>query len=165
MAIAESPCTLHYGDCVQRSRHYVRLPAVLRVDLSRDDHALCIRSAHALRVLVVAETVRNFRGAAADGWKWCDDLLKQKSDRYLGDPLEWDGDIGFILLLGFVGLSGLVLYALGSTPLMPALLAIHLGSVLTFFLLTPYTKMAHGFYRLAAFVRDAQRKRDVSVVR
>ncbi|MCG7520958.1 4Fe-4S ferredoxin, partial [Ruegeria sp. Ofav3-42] len=47
------------------------------------------------------------------------------------------------------------------TALMPALVAIHLGSVLTFFLLMPYTKMAHGFYRLAALIRDAQRKRGV----
>ncbi len=86
-------------------------------------------------------------------------MLKQKSDRDLGDTSAWDGEMGFILLLGFVGLSGLVLYVLGSTTVMPALLAIHLGSVLTFFLLMPYTKMAHGFYRLAALVRDAQRKR------
>ena len=85
-------------------------------------------------------------------------FLKQKSNRNLGDPSAWGGDYGYILLLGFVGLSGLVLYALGSTALMPALLAIHLGSVLTFFVLTPYTKMAHGFYRFAALVRDAQRK-------
>ena len=34
-----------------------------------------------------------------------------------------------------------------------------LGAVLAFFLLTPFTKMAHGFYRLAALIRDAQRKR------
>jgi citrate/tricarballylate utilization protein len=31
-----------------------------------------------------------------------------------------------------------------------------LGAVLTFFLITPYSKMVHGFYRLAALVRDAQ---------
>ncbi len=92
-------------------------------------------------------------------------LLKQKSNRNLGDVSAWGGDIGFILLLGFVALSGLVLYAFGSSALMPALLAVHLGSVLAFFLLTPYTKMAHGFYRLAALIRDAQRKRDVSVAR
>ncbi|NOE34148.1 tricarballylate utilization 4Fe-4S protein TcuB [Ruegeria sp. HKCCD7318] len=90
-------------------------------------------------------------------------LLKQKSDRDLGDPSAWGGDIGFILLLGFVGLSGLVLYAMGSTQMMPALLAVHLGSVLTFFLLMPFAKMAHGFYRLAALIRDAQRKRVASV--
>lgn len=85
-------------------------------------------------------------------------MLKRKADRALGDPKAWGGEIGFILLLGFVGLSGLVLYALGATALMPMMLALHLGAVLTFFLLTPFTKMAHGFYRLAALVRDAQRR-------
>jgi citrate/tricarballylate utilization protein len=38
----------------------------------------------------------------------------------------------------------------------PGLLAVHLGVVLAFFLLAPYSKMVHGFYRLAALVRDAQ---------
>lgn len=85
--------------------------------------------------------------------------LKLKSDQTLGDEQAWGGDVGFVALLGFVGLSGLVLYALTSTSAMPVLLAIHLGAVLTFFLLTPFTKMAHGFYRLAALVKDAQRKR------
>lgn len=84
-------------------------------------------------------------------------VLKRKADRALGDPKAWGGDIGFILLLGFVGLSGLVLYALGATVLMPTMLALHLSAVLTFFILTPFTKMAHGFFRLAALVRDAQR--------
>jgi len=86
-------------------------------------------------------------------------LLEQKSDRDLGDPSAWGGDIGFILSLGFVGLSGSVLYALGSTVPKPALLAIHFGSVLTFSLPIPYTKMAHGFYRLAAPIGYTQRKR------
>ncbi|PSL17469.1 tricarballylate utilization 4Fe-4S protein TcuB [Shimia abyssi] len=86
-------------------------------------------------------------------------MLKLKSDRSLGDSAAWGGDIGFILLLGFVGFSGLVLYVLGGSVFMPALLAIHLGAVLTLFVLTPFTKMAHGFYRLAALIRDAQRKR------
>ena len=85
--------------------------------------------------------------------------LKLRADRQLGDVAAWGGEIGFIALLGFIGFSGLLLYWLGTTALMPALLAVHLGAVLTFFLLTPYTKMAHGFYRLAALVRDAQRRR------
>lgn len=84
-------------------------------------------------------------------------MMKRRSDQGLGDVSAWSGEIAFILLLGFVGLSGLVLYALGATGLMPVLLALHLGAVLTFFLLTPFTKMAHGFYRLAALIRDAQR--------
>lgn len=86
-------------------------------------------------------------------------VLKLKSDRELGDVQAWGGEIGFIALLGFTGFSGLALYGAGGTALMPALLAIHLGAVLSFFLLTPFTKMAHGFYRLAALLRDAQRKR------
>ena len=83
--------------------------------------------------------------------------LKLRSDRTLGDTSAWGGDLGFIALLGFVGLSGLGLYALGATPAMPTTLALHLGAVLSFFLLSPFTKMAHGFFRLAALIRDAQR--------
>jgi len=90
---------------------------------------------------------------AGCGWMaW----LKLRSERELGDAGAWGGDLGFIALLGFVGFSGLVLYVLGVTAAMPTLLAFHLGAVLSFFVLTPFTKMAHGFYRLAAMVRNAQ---------
>lgn len=82
--------------------------------------------------------------------------LKAKSDPALGDPAAHRAEAAFVALLGFVGFSGLALYVLGPTPLMPPMLAVHLGAVLTFFLLTPYTKMAHGFFRLAALLRDAQ---------
>ena len=90
--------------------------------------------------------------------------LKLKSGRELGDAKAWGGDIAFIALLGFVGFSGLVLYALGSTAAMPALLALHLGAVLTFFLLTPFTKMTHGFYRLALLlaVEDKHRVYEIA---
>ena len=82
--------------------------------------------------------------------------LKWRSSRDLGDALSWGGDIAFILLLGGVALTGLALYAAGGTSFMPMLLAIHLGSVLVFFLLAPFTKMAHSFFRLAALMRNAQ---------
>ncbi|NIZ14464.1 tricarballylate utilization 4Fe-4S protein TcuB [Phaeobacter sp. HF9A] len=84
--------------------------------------------------------------------------LKLRSDRALGAAGAFGGEVAFIGLLGFVGLSGLALYALGQTALLPAALAIHLGAVLAFFLLTPFTKMAHGFYRLAALTADAGRR-------
>lgn len=84
--------------------------------------------------------------------------LKRRADPLLGAVSAWGGEFAFIALLGFVAFSGLALYALGGTAIMPTLLALHLGAVLSFFLLTPYTKMAHGFYRLAALIRDAQRK-------
>ncbi|WP_139052086.1 hypothetical protein [Roseibium sp. TrichSKD4] len=87
--------------------------------------------------------------------------LKIAADRHLGAERAWTGEMAFILLLFLVAVTGLLLYVLGNTAAMPAMLAIHLGSVLSFLLLTPYTKMAHGFYRLAALIRDAQRK-DIS---
>ncbi|MBM2294954.1 tricarballylate utilization 4Fe-4S protein TcuB [Sulfitobacter pseudonitzschiae] len=84
--------------------------------------------------------------------------LKLRANTSLGAQGAFGGEIAFVGLLGFVGLSGLVLYGLGQTAAMPVLLALHLGSVLALFLLTPFTKMAHGFYRLAALAADAQRQ-------
>lgn len=82
--------------------------------------------------------------------------LKLKSRADLSDTRARGGEFGFILILFLAGASGLALYALRGTAAMEPLLAIHLGTVLAFFLLTPFSKMAHGFYRLAALVRDAQ---------
>ena len=83
-------------------------------------------------------------------------MLKLRADRALGDERVWGGEMGFVLLLFFVALSGLVLYGFGDTIWLSELLALHLGAVLAFFVLTPFTKMVHGFYRLAALVREAQ---------
>ena len=84
--------------------------------------------------------------------------LKLKADPALGSVSRWGGEMGFTLLLGFTGFSGLALYAATGTALVGLLLALHLGAVLALFLLTPYSKMAHGAYRFAALVRDAQRR-------
>ena len=67
--------------------------------------------------------------------------LKTKADRSLGAPAAWGGEMAFVLLLFFVSFSGLALYAATGTAAVQTLLAIHLGSVLAFFLLTPYSKM------------------------
>ncbi|MFW2545526.1 hypothetical protein ACN2XU_23100 [Primorskyibacter sp. 2E107] len=83
--------------------------------------------------------------------------LKLRSDRTLGAACAFGGEVAFVGLLGFTGFSGLALYAFGQTARMPVLLSIHLGSVLAFFLLTPFTKMVHGFYRLTALTADAGR--------
>jgi citrate/tricarballylate utilization protein len=88
-------------------------------------------------------------------------MLKTRGQRDLSAPRVWGGEMAFVLLLFFVSLSGLMLYAASGTGAVPWLLALHLGSVLAFFLLTPYTKMAHGFYRLAALAREAQQKERV----
>ena len=85
--------------------------------------------------------------------------LKTKADPNLGAPSIWSGEMAFILLLFAVSATGLILYAATGTSAVPLLLAVHLGTVLTFFLLTPYSKMAHGFYRMAALTMEAARTR------
>ncbi len=89
------------------------------------------------------------------GTVWLADL-KRKSERHLGHANAWGGEMAFIGLLFLVAATGLLLYVLGQTALMVPLLALHLGTVLTFFLLTPFTKMAHGAYRLAALLKHHQ---------
>lgn len=84
--------------------------------------------------------------------------LKLRAEPHLGAQSAWGGEMAFIAVLFLVAFTGLLLYALGGSALMPILLAVHLGSVLGFFLLTPFTKMAHGFYRMAALVREAGAK-------
>ncbi|QFS83025.1 tricarballylate utilization 4Fe-4S protein TcuB [Roseivivax sp. THAF197b] len=92
-------------------------------------------------------------GSAALAW------LKIKADPELGAQGAWGGEMAFVLLLGAVGATGLALYVATGTGAVAWLLALHLGLVLTFFLLTPYSKMAHGFYRLAALTIEAGRQR------
>lgn len=85
--------------------------------------------------------------------------LKLRADKKLGAPHVWGAEMAFVLLLGLTGFSGLVLYATtGSTLVRPAL-AIHLAFVIVLFLLLPYSKMVHGFFRLAALIKDAQSPR------
>ena len=90
----------------------------------------------------------------AGGLAW----LRQSADPGLDAPGSSSGDLAFITALFLVSATGLALYWLGDTPALRALLVIHLGCVLAFFLFTPYSKMAHGFYRLAALAVDASRK-------
>jgi citrate/tricarballylate utilization protein len=86
--------------------------------------------------------------------------LKLKADKNLGAPSVWGGEMAFVLLLFSVGATGLLLDAASGTGAVAWLLPLHLGTVLTFFLLTPFSKMAHGFYRLAALTRDAADQRN-----
>ena len=82
--------------------------------------------------------------------------LKTRADPELGAPAAGGGEMAFILLLFAVSTTGLILYAATGTPLVEVLLPLHLGCVMTFFLMTPYSKMVHGFYRMAALLRDAE---------
>jgi citrate/tricarballylate utilization protein len=60
--------------------------------------------------------------------------------------------------LGLVASTGLALYLATGTGLVGALLALHLACVMTLFLLMPFSKMVHGFFRLTALIAEANTK-------
>ena len=82
-------------------------------------------------------------------------VLKWRADPELGARRVWGSEMAFVLLLGAVAATGLLLYAATGTAAVGWLLAIHLGSVLTLFLLMPFTKMVHPMFRLAALTAEA----------
>lgn len=82
--------------------------------------------------------------------------LKGKMDTAPASALVTPGDRAFIVLVFCVAFTGLMLLFLRSTPAMGMLLVIHLGVVLSFFLLAPYGKLLHAVYRYFALVRNAQ---------
>lgn len=85
--------------------------------------------------------------------------LKTQSDAALGSVPRRAGEYAFVGLLFLVSTSGLVLYWVAGTGLAGASLVIHLAFIATFFISLPFSKMVHGFFRLAALCREAQIKR------
>jgi citrate/tricarballylate utilization protein len=65
------------------------------------------------------------------------------------------GDVALLVMLAMIALSGLVLLAVRATGAMGLVMAIHLGFILGFFLVLPYSKMVHGVYRSVALLRRA----------
>jgi len=80
-------------------------------------------------------------------------LMKLNTHKSLASPDLWGMEAGFIALLFFTSLTGLLLLFLRETSLMGTVLVIHLGFVLTLFLVLPYSKMVHGLYRLISLIR------------
>jgi citrate/tricarballylate utilization protein len=71
-------------------------------------------------------------------------------------------DYAFLALLFLISLTGLILLILRETSAMGALLTVHLGFVLAFFLVLPYSKFVHGIYRFAALVQSAHEAKTAS---
>jgi citrate/tricarballylate utilization protein len=71
-------------------------------------------------------------------------------------------DAAFLVSLFLTGATGLALLFLRATPAMGALLAVHLGVIIAFFLTMPYSKFVHGLYRYLALVRYAREKRTLA---
>ncbi|HZV49101.1 MAG TPA: tricarballylate utilization 4Fe-4S protein TcuB [Candidatus Dormibacteraeota bacterium] len=63
-------------------------------------------------------------------------------------------DGAFLWLSEAVGVSGLALLALRTTPLIGPLLILHLGTVVGVFVTAPYGKLVHGLHRTLALLQD-----------
>jgi citrate/tricarballylate utilization protein len=85
--------------------------------------------------------------------------LNIRRDPKHGDPDQKSMDRGFILLLLLVSVTGFALLFLRDTRFMALLLAVHLGTVIAFFLTLPYGKFAHGIFRSAALFKFNIEKR------
>jgi citrate/tricarballylate utilization protein len=68
-------------------------------------------------------------------------------------------DRGFIALLFFTSLTGLVLLICRDSGAMALWLALHLGVVMALFVMLPYGKFAHAVYRCVALLKFAIEKR------
>lgn len=82
--------------------------------------------------------------------------LKRNAEDSLGSVVRQKSEYVFVSLLLSVGVTGLLLYWCSGTGVAAFLLIIHLAVVATFFIAIPYSKMTHGFFRLAALSREAQ---------
>lgn len=85
--------------------------------------------------------------------------LKLKRNPDMVDKASFGMDTAFIAMMGLTGLTGLLLWALGQTPAMGIMLALHLGVVFALFLTMPYGKFVHGIYRFGALLLHAAERR------
>ena len=92
----------------------------------------------------------------AGGLTW----IKLTSDPQPAARETLGGDYALLGVLAAAAASGLVLLAFRDTGAVSALLAIHLGVVLAFFVSMPWGKFVHGFYRAAALLRAAMERGD-----
>ena len=84
--------------------------------------------------------------------------LKLKTDSEVMPKDSQAMDYAFLWSLFLISLTGLLLLIVRETSAMGIMLVIHLGFVLGFFVLLPYSKFVHGFYRFAALIRFAETK-------
>jgi citrate/tricarballylate utilization protein len=81
--------------------------------------------------------------------------IKVTADPAPASKILLDIDYSFLVLLFVAAATGLLLLALRGATAMAALLAVHLGVIVSLFLILPYCKFVHGIYRAAALLRYA----------
>ncbi len=80
--------------------------------------------------------------------------------KFVDDPMPSSrallgGDVAMLVLLAMIAATGLALLAVRHTGAMGFAMAIHLGFILAFFVVLPYSKMVHAVYRGLALLRRA----------
>lgn len=85
--------------------------------------------------------------------------LKMRRPPERHDRVQFGMDLVFLVLLFETSLTGFLLLASRESAAMGPLLGVHLGAVAGLFLMLPYGKFVHGFYRVCALVRSAMETR------
>jgi citrate/tricarballylate utilization protein len=80
-------------------------------------------------------------------------VLDRRRDAALTHASERSLGAAFLTMLLLTSVTGLLLLVLREQPTMPALLVVHLASVLALFITFPYGKFVHGIYRGAALLK------------
>ena len=80
--------------------------------------------------------------------------IKHRSDPRPATAAMVVKDYGFLTSLDLVATTGFLLLALRDSPLLGTALAVHLGSLVVFFLTMPYGKFVHFAYRYMALVQN-----------
>lgn len=81
-------------------------------------------------------------------------FLKARSPRDLAAQQMWRLDVAFLVALDLASITGMLLLALRETPLMPAMLLLHLASLAALYVTAPYGKFGHAVYRSLALLQD-----------
>lgn len=84
--------------------------------------------------------------------------LKMRSDPAAADPQMAVRDMGLLVALEVLSLTGLLTLFTRTTAVFPLVLVVHLASVVVAFAVFPYTKFMHWVYRYLAIVRDNQER-------
>lgn len=80
-------------------------------------------------------------------------VLKLNADKKLIDKTSVQMDYVFIFILFIVSFTGLLLMFLKQSEYLAPLLWLHLSCILSFFIILPYSKFVHIFYRFIALLK------------